>query len=350
MKQRVGKVRWKQLLLGGLLTTAVITAICMTVGAANITFLETISIVLAKFPGLTWIDFRDYPASHEMIIWQLRMPRVLLALLVGAALATVGGAFQGLFKNPMADPYIIGISSGASLGATVAIAFQLTVLLGFATVPLAAFAGALASALIVYNLGKVGTGVPVYTLLLGGVALGAFFSALSSFIIVFHSKEIHKIVFWMMGGFSGSQWFYVKVAAPLILAGIILLCCFARELNAMLFGEETARSLGIELEKTKKIILVLAAMTTAVAVAVSGTIGFVGLIIPHITRLLVGPDHRVLLPFSAIGGGVFMMLADTVARTLFAPAEIPVGVITALFGGPFFIYLLKRKKDEVFSL
>jgi iron complex transport system permease protein len=339
--------RYKLIFLISFIFTVFIMIFCITIGAAKISFLETIKIIFEKIPIVgTNINTENFPLSHKIIIWKVRIPRILLSALVGSGLAAVGGSFQGLFKNPMADPYIIGISSGASLGAAVAIAFGFSALIGIFAVPLAAFLGALLSTLIVYNLGKKGIKVPVYTLLLSGVALSAFFSALTSFVIVMHSKETHQIIYWMMGGFSGSTWFDVKIAFPMIIIGVLALCCFAKELNAMLFGDDTARYLGIDLENVKKLILILGAMTTAIAVAVSGTIGFVGLIIPHIVRIIVGPDHRALLPLSFITGGAFMVITDTIARTLFAPAEIPVGIITAMFGGPFFIYLLKRKKRD----
>lgn len=347
MEYRERKTRWKLIFFGSLSGTILVMLLCLTIGAVDISVGETFGIVVSKILKLgSYFNFPQYPASHEVIIWQVRLPRIILASAVGAALAAVGGVFQGLFKNPMADPYVLGISAGASLGAASAIAFQLQSVIGFFAVPAAAFAGALASTFTVYCLGKVRTGVSVYTLLLAGVALSAFFSAITSFIIVLHSRETHQIVFWMMGGFSGTTWLHVKTAVPVICGGILLLYCFARELNAMLFGDNTARHLGIDLNRVKKAILILAAMTTAAAVAVSGTIGFVGLIIPHMVRLMVGPDHRILLPAAAVFGAAFMVLTDTVARTILAPAEIPVGVLTAFFGGPFFIYLLRKKKSE----
>jgi len=343
------KKLWFLIFLCGLLALFLIMLFCMTLGPASISMGEALKIIIAKVLPLqkpTGID--NYPLSHQVIICQVRMPRVILAALVGAALAAVGTTFQGLFKNPMAGPYIIGISSGSALGATVAIVTGLSSFMGMWALPLAAFCGAVLSTLVVYNIARIGNKVPVYTLLLAGVALSSFMSALMSFIMILNSKELHQIIFWMLGSFSGKDWSHVKIAAPLIVLGITCLWIFSKDLNAMLFGEDTALHLGVDTEMVKKFLLALAAVTIAAAVAVSGTIGFVGLIVPHMVRLIVGPDHRILLPAVSIAGAAFMVAADTFARTAIAPVEIPVGVITAFFGGPFFIYLLKRKKTGVF--
>lgn len=320
----------------------------ITVGPANISFRESFQLFWAKLPFVGQIvDLEQFPASHQTIVHQVRMPRVIIAAFVGAALAAVGTCFQGLFKNPMADPYVIGISSGAALGAAVAIVTKVNVILGVWAIPLTAFLGALLSTWLVYNLAKVGGKVPIYTLLLAGIALSAFFNALMSLIMVLNAEELSHIVHWMLGSFSARDWSHVAVGAPVITAGIFILWLFAKDLNAMLFGDDTARHLGIDTEKIKKLLLVVAAITVAAAVAVSGTIGFVGLVVPHIVRLLIGPDHRILLPTASLLGATFMVLTDTFARTAAAPTEIPVGVITAFFGGPFFIYLLKRNRTGV---
>jgi len=340
---------WPVIFLASLIGLLVIMLFSITLGPAKISFLEAFKLILAKLPVLKGLVNPDqYPATHQVIVYQVRMPRVILAALTGSALAAVGTAFQGLFKNPMADPYVIGVSSGAALGASIAIVSGLSNVFGFGAVPLVAFGGALLSTWIVYNVARVGGKVPVYTLLLAGVALSSFMSALMSLIMVLNSRELHQIIFWMLGSFSGKNWSHVAVAAPVIVLGVTGLWLFARDLNALLFGEETARHLGIDAERTKKLLLVLASVTVATAVAVSGTIGFVGLIIPHMARLVVGPDHRILLPTAALAGASFMVATDTFARTAIAPTEIPVGIITAFFGGPFFIYLLRRKKTGVF--
>lgn len=321
----------------------------MTVGPAGITIKGVFDLILAKLPGIgKTVDISHYPKTHQVIVYQVRAPRVLLAVLVGGALAAVGTTFQGLFKNPMADPYVIGVSSGAALGAAVAIVTGLSRVLGIWALPVAAFAGAIFTTVLVYNLAKVGNKLPVFNLLLAGVALSSFMTAIMSFLMILHSRELSQIIFWTLGSFAGREWVHIKIAAPVIIIGIALLWFFARELNAMLFGEETARNLGVDPERVKQAILVIAAITVASAVAVSGTIGFVGLIVPHTVRLLTGPDHRFLMPCAVLVGGTFMVATDTFARVALAPTEIPVGIITAMFGGPFFIYLLRRKKTSVF--
>ena len=278
--------------------------------------------------------------TESIIISQIRLPRIILAALVGSALAVAGAAMQGLFKNPMADPYVIGISSGAAFGASIAIVVHLSV-------PVFAFLFAAGTAFLVYNIAKKNGRVPVETLLLSGIAVAAFFSAMTSLVMYLAGEDLHRIVFWLMGGLWGSDWGKVTVAAPFIFLGTIGIFVFSRDLNAMLLGEEHAQHLGIEVENVKKILLVLVSLITGIAVAVSGIIGFVGLIIPHIARLVVGPDHRILIPVSALIGAIFLVWADTLARTIISPTELPVGIITAFFGAPFFIYLLRRKGRNI---
>ncbi len=278
--------------------------------------------------------------TESIIISQIRLPRIILAALVGSALAVAGAAMQGLFKNPMADPYVIGISSGAAFGASIAIVVHLSV-------PVFAFLFAAGTAFLVYNIAKKNGRVPVETLLLSGIAVAAFFSAMTSLVMYLAGEDLHRIVFWLMGGLWGSDWGKVTVAAPFIFLGTIGIFVFSRDLNAMLLGEEHAQHLGIEVENVKKILLVLVSLITGIAVAVSGIIGFVGLIIPHIARLVVGPDHRILIPVSALIGAIFLVWADTLARTIISPTELPVGIITAFFGAPFFIYLLRRKRGNI---
>lgn len=322
--------------------------IAITIGPADITLNQTCRILLSQVPLLgERIVLDDVKISQQTIVLQIRLPRVLLAALVGIGLATVGATFQGLLKNPMADPYIIGVSSGAALGATIAIVTGLSAV-GYLAVPWMAFAGALISTYTVYNIARVGNKVPVYTLILAGVALSAFMSAIMSFLMVLNSKEMQQVVFWLLGSFSARNWTHVQAAAPLIIIGVVVINCFARELNVMLFGDYTAQHLGIDAEKTKKLLLTLGAFTAAAAVSVSGTIGFVGLIVPHGVRLVIGPDHRNLLPISALTGGMLMVITDTFARTFLGSVEIPVGIITAMLGGPFFIYLLKRRQRNEF--
>lgn len=315
--------------------------ISTTVGSVDIP-LKDVLMTLTNFnaSGIGSID--------EMIILQIRLPRIILAVLVGSALAVAGVVMQGLFKNPMADPYIIGISSGAALGASSTIVLGITVF-GLYTISSMAFLGAIISSFVVYNIARVGGKVPVGTLLLSGIALASFLSAITALMTYLAGEKLHQIIFWLMGGLWNANWNQVMIAFPVICFGIIAVYIFARDLNIMLLGEEPAQHLGIEVESLKRIMLIIASLITGVAVSVSGIIGFVGLIIPHIVRILVGPDHRILIPASTLTGAIFLVWADTLARTIIAPTEIPVGIITALFGAPFFIYLLRRKKREMFG-
>ncbi|MCC5910259.1 MAG: iron chelate uptake ABC transporter family permease subunit [Clostridiaceae bacterium] len=337
-------------LIVALLTTMVVSA---TVGAADITVVSSLKIFLSHILSYTpilgiQIDLTDIPSSHIAIVSNIRLPRILLSFLVGYALSVVGVAFQGMLKNPMADPFIIGTSSGAALGAAIAIMLKLnTAFLGIGFVSIFAFCGALLSTFIVYNLARSKAKVPVTTLLLAGVAIGQFFTAIMSFIMIISSKDVTSIVFWTMGSFSSRGWNHVWIAFFPILIGSIVLFFFSKDINLMLLGEDTAENMGVEVERTKKIILITSALMTAVAVSVSGIIGFVGLIIPHIARMIVSPDNRILMPASGLIGGIFLVVVDTFARTIIAPTEVPVGIITALSGGPFFIYLLRRSKKMI---
>lgn len=324
--------------------TIVLTA---TLGPAQISPLIVLKMLINRVPLVNSSITPSWSTVEDTIIFQIRLPRIILGLLVGAALGVAGATMQGLFKNPMADPFIIGISAGAALGAMSAIVFGLT-LLGMYTIPLMAFLGAVTTVFVVYNIASVGGKLPVGTLLLAGIAMSTFLSAIGSFLMYISGESLHQIVFWLMGGLWGRGWDYVRMAFPWICLGIIIIYIFARDLNIMLLGEEPAQHLGIEVETLKKVMMTSAALITAVAVSVSGIIGFVGLIIPHIMRILVGPDHRILFPTSALVGGVFLVWADTLARTIIAPTEIPVGIITAFFGAPFFIYLLRKRKRIMF--
>jgi iron complex transport system permease protein len=341
--------RWRKMLLMTSIALVVISVYTTTIGPADISFKDAAGIIFGKIPFLQqWIDIDKYSEVHRTIIWSLRMPRVILAGLVGGALGVVGATFQGFFKNPMADPSVIGVSSGAALGATIVIVTGIGDSLGMMKIPTFSFFSALLTTWLVYALGRMGNKVVVHTLLLAGIALSSFMQAMISFLMVLNTDQMEKVYFWLMGSFQNTTWGKVGIAVPLILLGVILLIFFAKELNAMVFGDSTAHHLGIDLERLKIVLLILASLTIAGAVSVCGIIGFVGLIIPHIVRMMVGPDHRILLPMAFLVGGIFMVLTDTFARTFFAPMEIPIGVITAMFGGPFFIYLLKKKKDSIF--
>ena len=345
------KIQFKkhQIFIGLLFIMVIVMVWASVVGAADISVIDSFKIIASHIPYIGKnIDLGDISKSHITIISNIRLPRILLAFVVGYALSVSGATLQGLLKNPMADPFIIGTSSGAALGAAIAILFKLDkVFLGMGYISIFAFIGALLSTLIVYNLARIKSKVPVSTLLLAGVAVGQFFTAIMSFIMVIASDELANIVFWTMGSFSSRGWNHVKIATFPIIIGSIILYIFAKDLNLLLLGEDTAPNIGVEVERTKKIILITTALITAFAVSVSGIIGFVGLIIPHITRMLISPDHRILLPASGLIGGIFLIIVDTFARTIIAPTEVPVGVITAMAGGPFFIYLLRKRKNMV---
>lgn len=279
------------------------------------------------------------------IFWQIRLPRVVLAALVGLLLSVSGVLLQGVLRNPLADPYILGISAGAALGAAASIALGAQFLvLGMSTVPAAAFVFSLAAVLIVYKLSQVAGRTAPETLILAGVALSAFCAAILSLIIII-SGNLATIYFWLLGSLSSASWGNVLTVAPYALAGIAIAYFYSKELNALLLGEELAASLGVEVENTRLFLIGTASLMAAAAVSVSGLIGFVGLIVPHWIRLIIGPKHRLLIPVSALSGMLLMVVADTIARTVLSPLEIPIGIIMALVGAPFFLYLLRRRRS-----
>ncbi len=328
---------YRSLIITGLMIGLIITILSsLAIGPANIPFI-TVFKILFHFP-------QSWPDKHSVIVLDIRLPRVLLAGLVGSALAVAGCAMQGLFKNPMASPYILGISSGAAFGASLAIVTGISIGSGFLSVPLMAFIFAIITIFIVYKIAQVKGKAPMETLLLSGIAVGAFFTAQVSLMKYVAGDELRSLIFWLMGGFWASSWDKVAIAFPLICLGVAVILFFSRDLNIMLMGEDHAVDLGIDTESVKKIVLVFASLITAAAVSVSGIIGFVGLIIPHIMRLIVGPDHRILLPSSCLVGAIFLIWTDTLARTILQPTELPVGIITASLGAPFFLFLLRKRK------
>jgi iron complex transport system permease protein len=286
----------------------------------------------------------DVPRGVEAILFQLRLPRVLLAAVVGVGLAVAGTLFQGLFRNPMADPAVIGVSSGAALGAIVVIVAGGAGFLGGLGVAGAAFAGALAVAFLVYRLARVGPAVHVVTLLLAGIAVAAVISGLMSLVMSFSGQQIRNIYFWILGGVGARGWSSLQVVTPLVAAGVALAALTANDLNLMALGEERAAQLGVEVESFKRRTLALGSLLAAAAVSVSGVIGFVGLMTPHLLRLVVGADHRRLLPAVVLAGPTILILADLASRLVIAPEELPLGAVTAVLGGPFFLFLLRRQR------
>jgi iron complex transport system permease protein len=297
--------------------------------------------LLVPVPDLTYTYPFDFgvPTIAETIVQRLRLPRIALAAVVGFALAAAGAVMQGFFRNPMADPSIIGVSSGAAVGAVATIALPLAVPFGIQT---AAFVGALLTAFAVYLIATEGGRTPVATLLLAGVAVQSLLGAVVSYLLLQSGESLEQALYWLMGNLHNSSWGQVEVTVPLALLAFGVLLAYARDLNVLLLGEEDAGALGIEVERTKRILLGVSSVITAAAVAVAGVIGFVGLVVPHMLRLVVGPDHRVLLPTSALAGAVFLVATDTVARA--GPATLPVGIVTAALGAPFFLYLLRRRE------
>ncbi|MFH0942315.1 MAG: iron chelate uptake ABC transporter family permease subunit [Chloroflexota bacterium] len=328
-----------------LLLLVVVVVLATAFGSVKIPLPTVTNILLSRLP-LVEIP-RTWTGPMETIILEIRLPRVILAGLVGAALATAGATYQGLFRNPLADPYLIGVAQGAALGAVVAFLLPAGGQ-GVFLVPVFAFTGALMSTLIVYNLARVGKTLPVTTLILAGVALGALLGSVVSYLIISSGDKIHGILFWLMGSFSLSRWLEVWLVLPVVVVGIGIILLFARQLNVMQLDEEQAQQLGINVERLKLILLAVAVLITAAAVSFVGIIGFVGIIIPHAVRLLWGADHRFLLPLSVLAGAIFLILSDLLARSVLAPTEVPIGVITALVGAPFFFYLLRRRRRVIF--
>jgi iron complex transport system permease protein len=321
---------------------AAIVAACV-VGAAGMSLGQSFRALLALIlHGAEATG--SFPDWAPRLLLDLRLPRIALAVIAGAALSTAGASFQGTFRNPLAEPYLLGVSAGAAVGATVAIVVKPLAALGIYTLPLLAFAGATAAAFLVYRLATFAGRTQSASLLLSGVAVGSTLTAILSFMMVTTEKDLHTVVVWLMGGLTAATWTKVWITLPVVALGFVYMMLVSKRMNLLLMGEERARELGVDSQKTRRNIMIAASLVTASAVAFTGLIGFVGLMVPHIMRLLVGPDHRRLLPATALFGALLLLVADTVARTMLAPAEIPVGIITAATGGPFFLYLLRRRK------
>lgn len=291
---------------------------------------------------ITFIGNGESGNGESVIFWNLRLPRIILCVLVGAVLSVSGATYQSIFRNPLTDPYILGISSGASLGAAAAI------LLGLDKyqfgIGLAALAVALLTVLLIYRIASIGNRMHTATLLLTGVCFTFLATAIVSFLMVINQDKMDRIIFWTMGSFATTTWNDVLIVLPVALAGILVTLFYSKDLNLLLVGSETAKSLGVEVEKVKKILLLATTLMVAFAVSACGVIGFVGLVVPHCVRLVAGYDNRLVIPYSIFVGGIFLLLCDTLARVTLIPSEIPVGSVTALVGAPMFIYLLYKTK------
>lgn len=311
-----------------------------SLGGVTIPFSETINVFLSQIPLLS----TEIHTTYERILLYIRLPRVLVACIVGASLAVCGVVMQSLFRNPMADPGIIGISSGGAFGGVIAIYFGLSNISAL-FVPLFGFIGALITLLVVYLISTSSGKTSMLTLLLTGVAISSFISACSSLIITYANYgQLQQILYWLMGDLNGRDWDHVQLLIIPFIVCSLLFFGYRQQLDILLLGEDEAKNLGVHVQRTRNLLLVTASLLTGVCVSLTGAIGFVGLIVPHMIRLIIGPTHRYLIPASIVGGALFLMLADLLARLVIRPAEIQIGIVTAFFGAPFFIYLILRQK------
>ena len=320
-----------------LLIVAVILGIC--IGAVPIRLQDVLRLG-ARSLGLQSVPAPE--ATAAVIISQLRLPRVIAALLVGCALAVCGVVMQGLFRNPMASPEILGVSAGGSLGAVVAITTGLAAVSQL-LLPLLTIAGAFVSTALIYSLSSSRGTTSLFFIVIAGMAISALCGGVTSGLLLFARQyEVSQYVFWTMGGLDGRTWQHVLYSAPVLLPGVAVLGLFSRELNLLSFGEEGAHALGVPVEGVKRLLLAVSAVVTGVAISVSGPVGFIGLLVPHLLRMLMGPDHRRLLPAAALGGGMFLAACDLIGRAIAPPFEIRVGIITAILGSPYLLSLVVR--------
>jgi len=328
---------------GALLIVFAAAVAATALGSVRVNVRDVLAILASRLPWVGSLIPRTWSAAHQAIVLQIRLPRVLLALVVGGGLSASGVLFQGSLRNPLADPYIIGVSSGASLGAAVALLLVIPKgWAGHASLPLFAFAGAVLATLTVARLGQRRGRLEPTSLLLAGVAVGAFLTAVVSALMVLRIENLQDVYLWLMGSLSGRTWVHLSMAAPYVFSGLLLALWLAKDLNIYLLGEEAAHSLGVDVQRVQRLVLIIGSLMAAACVSVTGVIGFVGLMVPHALRLLLGAENRRLILHSFWVGAVFLLAADTLARSAFAPLEVPVGIVTAFVGGPFFIYLLKR--------
>ncbi|HEX5038956.1 MAG TPA: iron chelate uptake ABC transporter family permease subunit [Candidatus Limnocylindria bacterium] len=328
---------------GGALLLVAVAVAAVAVGTTDVAPGDAVAIVAHRVAGIGSVT---WPSSAETIVWELRLPRVVAGIVVGAGLACAGAVFQAVLRNPMADPYVIGTAAGASLGAVAALILPAALpfviagaWLGIGLVQLLAFVGGLAAVLVVYSIARSQGGTPVVTLLLAGYAVSSLLAAGVALLMFVSGDRLAAVVSWLLGSLAGASWPRIAVAGPLIVVSFGLILLRWRTLNALLLGEPAAAHLGVDIEREKRVLTALAALATSAGVAISGTIGFVGLVVPHLLRLAFGPDHRLLLPASMVYGSALLVAADAAARLA---GGIPVGIVTALIGAPFFLWLLRR--------
>ena len=321
----------------------------ITTGASDASALDVVHDLMRNAGTATALSMRDH-----IIVFDIRLPRAILGFLIGASLAVSGAIMQGLFRNPLADPGLVGVSSGASFGAVVMIVLSGTVaaplyaLLGIHALPLAAFAGGLATTLLLYSIATRQGQTSVATMLLAGIALGALAMAATGVLVYMaDDKQLRDLTFWGMGSLAGATWLKIAAAGPIILLSLLAIPFMAKGLNAITLGEAAAFHMGVPVQRLKTAAILVVAAATGASVAVSGGIGFVGIVVPHLLRMLIGPDHRYLLPASALLGGTLLIFADMLARTIVSPAEMPIGIITAAVGGPFFLWILLRNRTRL---
>ncbi len=344
--------RWKLVVITLLIALFVTIVVSLNIGYAQIPFDKILAILGKQVPFLNeLIDPTQVLPKDAAIIMQIRLPRIIAGVVVGAALAASGVVYQGVFRNPMADSYVLGVSAGAAVGASFSLLFGTGfTFFGLRLVQIAAFIGALFAMFLVYNISKVGSRVPVTTLLLCGIAVTYFLYAIVALLEVIAGDELHAIVFWLIGGFSNVLWSDIWAVLPFIIIGTVISYLYSRDLNLLALGEDQAQHLGVNVERVKQVLLIFASMVTAAAVSLCGLVGFVGLMVPHITRIVIGPDHRILFPASTIIGAIFLVVCDAVARVIATPfastLELPVGIITMLAGAPFFIFLFRKRKKS----
>ncbi|MFD0587137.1 FecCD family ABC transporter permease [Paenibacillus sp. GCM10027627] len=334
----------KRITYGGaaLLLLAVSMIASLSIGSAGLSFADVWGILLHQLP---WLSDRplQWTSGEIAVVTQVRLSRVLLAVLVGSCLALAGAGFQGVLRNPLAEPYTLGVASGSSVGAAFIILFGLQLALGLWTLPIVAFLTGIVTLFAVIWLSRSQGTMRIETVILSGVIIQSFLGAFVSLMVSMSQGVVNQILFWIMGSLAMRSWEHVYILLPFLGVALPVLLYYGQALNLFALGERHAAHMGVQVERTKLIVMIVSTLLTAAAVSVSGVIGFVGLVVPHVIRLIAGPDYRIVIPLSAIGGATFMLWADTLARNVLSPKELPLGVVTALIGAPVFAYLLHRK-------